>query len=249
VARRAGQAGGARVGVVGGVPAVDAAVGAVAGEGASRDGKGPPPARRAAIDGTGLAPTDRGEHTRAMRRGRKHAGLIRVAVAADAGTGRILGASVTGDRVPGRQAMRQAVLAAVRSGLPLPGTGALADAASAGARPVRFLESPGLEPVALIPISRCRGGGPGGRRRLARAQLLGPGARRGESPCGVPAGKKGPRQRRWRRRMRFGEGWAAERAFAAIKRMFGPGMRPRTPAGIAGEVAPKLAIHNMLCVA
>lgn len=164
---------------------------------------------------------------------------------ADAYTGRVLGASVASGRIPEREAMRQAVRAAMRSGL-LPGTEILADSAFAGVRSIKFLESLGPEPVVTMPANHCHGGGSRARRRLFREQFLGPDARPGESPCDVPAGERGARQKRWRRR--FGERWAVERVFAATRRGFGSGIRSRTPAGIAREVALKLAIHNTLCV-
>jgi len=207
------------------------------------------PARRVALDGTCFEPTNGGAYRRVKWNGGRYTGFIRAVAVVDADTGVVLGATVTDERVSEQQAMRQAVLAAMATGLLLPGTDVLADAAFCGVETIGFLESLGLNPVIRMSLGHCRPRGSRARRRLIRGQFLGPGARANESACDVPMEIKAERQRWWMRRNHFEERLAIERVFSTVKRMFGSDIRSRKWGNIVREVAMKLAVHNMLCAA
>lgn len=250
IVRRAGAAEGVLVSTRGGIATIQAVVGI--GVGGGEGGRRPRrlrPAKRAALDGTGFEPTNGGAYRRIKWNGGRYTGFVRVVAVVDVDTGIVLGAAVTDERVSEQQAMRQAVLAAMDTGLLLPGTEVLADAAFCGAGSIGFLESLGLVPVIRMSLGHCRPGGSPGRRRLIRGQFLGPRARANESACDVPVVLKAERQRRWMRREHFEERLAIERVFSTVKRMFGSEIRSRKWGNIVREVAMRLAVHNMLCAA
>ena len=250
VVRREGAAEGVLVATRGGIPTIQAVAGIHdCGAACGCGGRRLRPAERVAIDGTGFEPTNGGAYRRVKWNGGGYTGFVRVVAVAGVETGVVLGATVTDERVSEQQAMRQAVLAAMDTGLLLPGTEVLADAAFCGEATIKFLESHGLVPIIRMSLGHCRPRGSRARRRLIRGQFLGPRARANESACDVPVGVKAGRQRRWMRRWHFEDRLAIERVFSTVKRMFGSCMRSRKWGNIVREVAMKLAVHNMLCAA
>lgn len=252
IVRRAGGAEGVLVTVRGGIPAIQAVTGIRGGGVPAAGGAGAGwcrlrPAKRVAPGGTGLEPTNGGAYRRIKWNGGRYTGFVRAVAVAGVDTGTVLGAAVTDERVPEQRAMRQAVLAAMDTGLLLPGTGVLADAAFCGEGPISFPGSLGLVPAVRMSLGHCRPRGSVARRRLIRGQFLRPRARANGPACDVPMGLKAKRQRLWVRRRHFEGRLATGRVFSTVKRMFGSEIKSRKWGNIVREVAMKLAVHNMLC--
>jgi hypothetical protein len=173
----------------------------------------------AAVDSTGIKVTNRGEWIRKKHR-IKHKGWIKVHIAVDVNSKRIVAIQITDESVTDHEVMETMIM-------DLPLRDVLADGAYDRKRTFLFLKKKGIRR-------------PGIKLRKDALDI-------GDSPRAYAVRDfKELGFEKWKKKHRYGKRWLVESIFSAIKRCLGETLRASTIKGMIKEVARKFIFYDRL---
>jgi len=174
-----------------------------------------------AVDSTGIKVTNRGEWIRDKWNKQKKRGFIKIHVAVDVKTKKILSMKVTKEDVSDGRMLKPLVRTA-----PCAIDKVLADGAYDSKDNFRFLDRMGIEPVIKV---------------RKNASVL---HAHGCMPRKVVVVEQLQDVKRWKRRHGYGMRWMAESAFSSMKRTFGEYVRSVRWKNIVNELLLKASVYN-----
>jgi len=177
-----------------------------------------------AVDSSGMKVTDRGEWIRNKWKIRK--GWIKVHIAVDVKTKKLLALKVTDERVSDGKMLKPLIEQVKEKGGRV--NRVYGDGGYDSKENFNYLAESGIEPVIKIRnnSSTKSRGSPSRSKRVREYRKLG--------------------YERWRDKYRYGYRWSAESFFSGVKRVFGETCRAKSKDGLFQEVKMKFIFYNML---